>query len=82
MRDPLIVCAIACFTLGGVLGVAMFAPDAAVLEFDPLRPATLVPIIAAGVHEVYRFARDWAETTVGDLRDVLQRTKLREALPQ
>jgi hypothetical protein len=49
---------------------------------DFFRPATFLPVVAAGVHEVHRCVRDWVDTTLGHLPDVLQRTTLREALPQ
>jgi hypothetical protein len=82
MRYLLTICAIAWLALSGALVVAGVAPDAALGQLDFFRPATFLPVVAAGVHEVHRCVRDWVDTTLGDLRDVLQRTKLREALPQ
>lgn len=82
MDSVLRICAIGFFTLGAILGLAAVAPEAAVLQLDPLRPATLLPVIAAGAHEVLTLVYDWVDTTLAHLHDVLQRAKLREALPQ
>jgi len=75
-------CAIGFFTLSAILGLATAAPDAAVLQFDPWHPATLLPVIAAGAHELFAPVHDWVDTTLAHLYDVLQRTKLRDVLPQ
>jgi len=82
MRYLLTICAIAWLALSGALVLAGVAPDAALGQLDFFRPATFLPVIVAGVHEVHRCVRDWVDTTLGDLGDVLQRTTLREALPQ
>ena len=75
-------CAIGFFTLSVILGLAAAAPDAMVMQFDPASPATLLPVMAAGAHEVLILVHDWVDTTFGNLRDVLQRATLREVLPE
>ena len=82
MRYLLTICAIAWLALSGALVVAGVAPDAALGQLDFFRPATFFRVVAAGFHEVHRLVRDWADTTLGHLPEVLQRAKLREALPQ
>jgi len=42
-----------------------------------LSASHVLAVVAAGVHEVHRCVRNWVDTTLGRLPDVLQRTKLR-----
>jgi hypothetical protein len=59
-----------------------FAPDDMIAQFDFENPTTLLPIVAAGFQELQSSIRGRAATTRGTLRDGLQRTTLRESLPQ
>ncbi len=76
------LCAIALFTLSIVLGLVAVAPDEAFSQFNPWHPATLLPVISEVAGEALTFVCDWVDTTVAHLREVLQRTKLREVLPE
>ncbi len=58
MRYVLPICAIAWLALSGALLLAGVAPDAALGQLDVFRPATFLPVIAAGGHEVLRCVRD------------------------
>lgn len=82
MRYILLVCTIGLTTVSVGLGLLIAAPDDSIEGFEPHRPATLLPIAAAGFWELHSRIRARVETVLGELRDVLQRTHLRQALPQ
>jgi hypothetical protein len=82
MRHVLFLCTMAFIALTVGLSLLAIAPDEAIGEFDPYRPATLLPIMAAGVREAVSFVRDVFDPAFADLRDALQRTDLWRTLPQ
>jgi hypothetical protein len=82
MRHGLFICTIGFIALTVGFSLLAIAPDDAIGEFDPFRPATLLPIMASGVREAVAFVRDVVEPAFADLRDALQRTELWRTLPQ
>ena len=79
MRTTVLVCAIGLIALSVGLGAIAVAPDDTVDRFDPYHPTTILPIAAAGLRELRSILRGWAETTLFELRGVLQRTELSES---
>ncbi len=74
------ICALSLFTISTILGLLALAPEAAFQQFDPSHPTTLLPVVTAGAHEVLTLVYDWVGTTFGHLREVFQRTTLRQEL--
>jgi hypothetical protein len=82
MRYLLLIFTVCLIALSGGLGLLIAAPDDSIEGFDPHHPATLLPIAAAGFWECHSLVREWVDTTLGELRDVLQRKHLIESLPR
>lgn len=66
MRYVLLVCALA-LAVAFDLGVLVATSDDALRDFDPHRPATLVPVVASRIHELQSRLR----SQVSDLLDAV-----------
>jgi hypothetical protein len=85
MRYGLLVVVI-CFAIAGDLGVYIAMDDASFESFDPLRPATLLPIVAKHFCEhrpqVCEVLRDLADTLAAPYRGRPRRESPTDLLPE